>query len=281
LRSFAICGIYPLAGFFSKDEILYASFQRSIVLWGVGAITAGITAFYMTRLYILVFRGEERFDHEVSHHVHESPRTMVVPLAILAVLSFAGGWIGMPRVISAGIPNLLEGWLEPVFGGHAAAAGHGAGLELGLMAVSFLIAIFGMFLGWVFYERRPELPEQLAESARGAYRLVANKYFIDELYDKVVLAPYYGLCRASAWFDKTIVDGLVNAAGYVTLGGSYVSVGFDTYIVDGLVNATGYIVRFFSWMFRKLQTGIVQSYATAMILGIFILVSVYLLSMRP
>jgi NADH-quinone oxidoreductase subunit L len=161
------------------------------------------------------------------------------------------------------------------------AEGHGAGLELGLMGGSLLIALFGIFLGWVFYERRPELPEQLAESARGACRLVANKYFVDELYGRVILAPYDALCRAAAWFDKTIVDGLVNAAGYVTLGGSYLSVGFDTYIVDGLVNATGYTVRLFSWMLRRLQTGIVQSYATAMILGIFILVSVYLLSMRP
>src|SRR5262249_13462021 len=103
-------------------------------------------------------------------------------------------------------------------------------------------------------------------------------YFVDEIYGRILLAPYAALCRAAAWFDTWVVDGVVNAAGYVTLGISYTSIGFDTYIVDGLVNLTGYVVRGVSWVFRKFQTGIVQSYATAMVLGIFILVSAYLLT---
>ncbi len=115
-------------------------------------------------------------------------------------------------------------------------------------------------------------------SARGLYRWVAGKYFVDELYGRIVLAPYYALCRGSAWFDGWVVDGVVNGAGYLALGTSYTSVGIDTYVVDGLVNLAGYTVRGTSWLFRKFQTGIVQSYATAMVLGIFILVSVYLLS---
>ena len=152
------------------------------------------------------------------------------------------------------------------------------GLEVAMMVVSVVIAVFGLFLGWVFYERRPEAQTRLAESARGLHRLIVNKYYVDELYGKIVLAPYYALCRAAAWFDRWVVDGLVNAAGYVTLAVSYTSVGFDTYVVDGLVNLAGYIVRGFSWVFRKLQTGIVQTYATAMIFGIFVLVSAYLLA---
>ncbi len=279
----AIGGIFPLAGFFSKDEILWGAWQRSPILWAMGAAGAFLTAFYMTRLYILVFWGKERFDDETRHHLHESPRVMVVPLAILAVLSFAGGWVGIPAVISPGVPNFLERFLAPVFEAHAAGvaietAQHAPGLELGLMLVSMLIALFGMFFAWVFYDRRPELPVQLAGSARGLYRAILNKFYIDEFYGKVVLAPYYALCRASAWFDRYVVDGVVNAAGYVTLGTSYTSVGFDAYVVDGLVNLVGYTVRGVSWVFRKLQTGIVQSYATAMVLGVFVLVSVYLLT---
>jgi NADH-quinone oxidoreductase subunit L len=293
IATVAIAGIFPLSGFFSKDEILWFAFNRHWIYWLAGVGGAFITAFYMVRLYILVFRGKERFDDETRKHLHESPSTMTVPLMILAVLAFVGGWIGIPKVISPGIPNVLEHWLEPVFGGHGAAAAghaaaeaahgaaqavsHSAGLEIGLMVLSLAIALSGMALAWLFYEKRPELAPQMAERARALYRLILNKYFIDELYGRVILAPYYAVCRASAWFDKWVVDGLVNGAAYFTLGSSYTSTGFDVYIVDGLVNMAGYMVRGTSWVFRALQTGFVQSYATSMALGIFILVSVYLI----
>src|SRR5258706_8100664 len=94
IATLAIAGVPPLAGFFSKDEILWAAFQSSSILWFLGAATAGMTAFYMWRLYTLVFRGEERFSEEARHHLHESPRTMTVPLAVLAVLAVVGGWVG-------------------------------------------------------------------------------------------------------------------------------------------------------------------------------------------
>ncbi|MBI1950332.1 MAG: NADH-quinone oxidoreductase subunit L, partial [Acidobacteria bacterium] len=288
VATLAISGIFPLSGFFSKDEILWAAFNRDPLLgpllWLVGAATAGLTAFYMARLYTLVFRGEERFGEEARHHLHESPRSMIVPLAILAVLAFVGGWVGFPDVISPthGMADMLGRYLAPVFetgeGAVAHAAPHAPGLERSLMAVSLGIAVVCGLFGWACYERRPEIPVRLAERARVLYRWIANKYFVDELYDAIVLKPYDALCRGAAWFDRWVVDGLVNTAGYVTLAGSYTSVGFDTYIVDGLVNLAGYTVRGFSWMFKKLQTGIVQSYATAMIFGIFVLVSVYLLS---
>jgi NADH-quinone oxidoreductase subunit L len=276
----AISGILPLSGFFSKDEILWAAWQRSPLLWILGVAGAFLTAFYMTRLYILVFRGRERFDEGKRHHLHESPALMTVPLVILAALSALGGLLGIPRAISPGIPNFLERFLAPVFerAGGAAAETHAAGLEIGLMAVSLLVALSGIGAGWVLYEIRPEIPESLAETWRGTYRAILHKYFVDELYGKIVLAPYHALCRAAAWFDQWVVDGAVNAAGYLTLGTSYTSVGIDTYVVDGLVNLAGYTVRGTSWVFRKFQTGIVQSYATAMVLGIFVLVSVYLLS---
>ncbi len=281
----AIAGIPPFAGFFSKDEILWRAFQVSPILWLIGAAGAFLTAFYMTRLYILVFRGKERFGQETRHHLHESPRSMIVPLAILAVLSLVGGWIGWPESMGP-FPNLLERFLAPVFEAHGAAASSMAAtlprswlLEFGMMMLSILVAGLGIFFGCVFYEWRPEIPVSMAENSRRLYGAILNKYYVDEFYGRVVLAPYYALCRAAAWFDQWIVDGVVNAAGYLTLGTSYTSVGFDTYIVDGLVNLAGYTVRGTSWVFRTLQTGIVQSYATAMVLGIFILVSVYLFSM--
>src|SRR5262245_25090906 len=203
---------------------------------------------------------------------------MTVPLAILAVLSCIGGFVGIPEVFR--FPNLIEDYLAPVLhaGGGGEAAAHGAGLEIGLMILSLLIASVALFFGWMCYARYPEIPERFAENARALYRLVLNKYFVDELYGRIILRPYYALCRYAAWFDQWFVDGIVNAAGYITLGASYTSIGFDTYVVDGLVNLAGYSVRGASWVFRRLQTGVVQSYATAMILGIFILVSVYLLS---
>jgi len=294
IATLAICGVFPLSGFFSKDEILWNAWLRHPAFWALGVLGAFMTAFYMTRLYILVFRGRERFSDETRHHLHESPNVMTVPLMILAVLSFVGGFVGIPAAISLGVPNLIERWLEPVLApplaaGHGAAAAHAAaghavaaaahagGLEIGLMGLSLLVALAGIGLGWILYERRPELPERITGSLRALYLLVYNKYFVDELYARVVLAPYYGLCRLAAWFDRWIIDGAVNAAGYVTLGTSYASVGFDTVVVDGLVNLTGRVVRGGSKALRVMQTGVVQSYATAMVLGLFIMVSVYLL----
>jgi NADH-quinone oxidoreductase subunit L len=299
----AISGIFPLSGFFSKDEILWNAWRFGPIFWLLGALGAVLTAFYMTRLYILVFRGAERFDEQTSRHLHESPPVMTVPLLILAMGSIAGGWVGIPRVISPGVPNFFERWLEPVLprlpgapgletapeatqaaassgvaGAHIAARLAG-GLEIRLMALSLALALGGMALGWLFHERRPQIPGWIAARARFVYRLVFNAYYVDALYGKIILAPYAWLCRAAAWIDRWVVDGVVNAAGYLTLGTSYGSVGFDTFVVDGLVNVTGRAIRAGSRALRVVQTGVVQSYATAMVLGIFVLVSAYLLLM--
>jgi NADH-quinone oxidoreductase subunit L len=212
---------------------------------------------------------------------------MTVPLLVLAAGSIAGGWVGVPRVISPGLPNFFERWLQPVLPRLAGAPGVGgtpgtaeaAGLEIRLMALSLALALGGMALGWLFYERRPQIPGWIAARARFVYRLVFNAYYVDALYGTIVLAPYFRLCRAAAWIDRWVVDGAVNAAGWLTLGTSYGSVGFDTFVVDGLVNVTGRAVRAGSRALRVMQTGAVQSYATAMVLGIFVLVSVYLLLM--
>jgi NADH-quinone oxidoreductase subunit L len=283
----AIAGIPFFAGFFSKDEILWAAFERHPLLWLVGAAGAFMTAFYMTRLYLMVFGGDSRLSHEAEHHLHESPPVMTAPLQVLAVLSAIGGFVGLPAAF--GLPNLLGRWLAPVFGAHEAVAGHaatastaaahGAGLEAALMLLSVLVACGGVALGWYLYERRPELPALMAARAGRLYDLLVNAWFVDRLYAAIILVPYDALCRAAALVDRYVVDGLVNAAGYVTLGSSYASVGFDTAVVDGLVNLTGRVVRGGSRAARSLQTGVVQSYATAMALGLFVLASAYLFLM--
>src|SRR5439155_9192424 len=134
----------------------------------------------------------------------------------------------------------------------AATTDHTPGLKILLMLVSLGVVFYSLALGWACNARWPEIPERLADNASGLYRLIVNKYFVDELYDRIVLQPYAALCRAAAWVDHWIVDGLVNASAYVTLAASYTSVGFDTYVVDGLVNLAGYSVRGASWMLRKL-----------------------------
>jgi len=306
IATLAISGIFPLSGFFSKDEILWNAWRFGSIFWLIGAAGAFLTAFSMTRLYLLVFRGgglsaDGRSGDE--SRLSEGSPVVTVPLVVLAIGSIVAGWVGIPRVISLGLPNLLERWLDPVLprlagvpglegargameaavspavaGGHVATR-LAAGLELRLMVLSLALAVGGMGLGWLFYERRPQIPGWIAARARFVYRLVFDAYGVDAFYGKIIVAPYGWLCRAAAWIDRWVVDGAVNAAGYLALGTSYGSVGFDTFVVDGLVNLTGGVVRAGSRVLRRVQTGVVQTYATAMVLGIFVLVSVYMLLM--
>src|SRR5205809_6125088 len=200
IATFAISGIVPLSGFFSKDEILWAAWVRSPLLWVVGVGTAGLTAFYMARLWTLVFLGKGRFDEETRHHLHESPRTMTVPLVLLAILSAVGGFLGVPEVLR--LPNFLERYLAPVFHTGRETVAHAPGLEILLMLVSLVVALFALAFGWACYARWPEIPERFTDNTRGLYRLIVNTYFVDELYDRIVLRPYAALCRWAAWFDR-------------------------------------------------------------------------------
>jgi NADH-quinone oxidoreductase subunit L len=145
------------------------------------------------------------------------------------------------------------------------------------MASSVAIAMAGIFLAWLFYVRRPSLPRRFAQAVGPLYRLVAEKFYIDELYAMTVLAAFYAATRISDWFDRRIVDGLVNLARHVTVASAHVSAFFDKYGVDLAVNATGWITKGFHLLSRRLQTGLVQSYAAGMVFGVFVLVSIYLL----
>jgi NADH-quinone oxidoreductase subunit L len=271
-------GIPGFAGFFSKDEILWQAWSSGhVVVWIVLLASAGLTAFYMTRLLWLVFHGEFRGTEEQAHHVHESPGTMTVPLVILGALSIVGGWIGIPKVLSGGADvNVLEHWLEPVLGKAAEGAEHGASLELGLMALAVVVAVVGIATALAVH-RRAGTVERLAGALGPAYRLVRNLYWVDELYETVVIRPFYALCRAARALDVLVIDGAVHGVRNVTLGLSYLSDAHDSWIVDGVVSAIGAAVRGAASASRRLQTGIVQSYAAAMVFGVFALVVLYAL----
>jgi len=280
----AIAGIPPLAGFFSKDEILGKTFEHSPGLWLIGFITAGLTAFYMFRLVFMTFFGRSRVDHEVEHHIHESPKTMTVPLMILAVLSVIGGWIGWPAAL--GGSNRFEHFLEPVVAARssenswsahgAAVASHSAETEYGLMLASVLIALVGIWLAYQLYIKNPATPGKLAASWPWLYRIVYRKYYVDEIYDAMFVNRAKDLGTALGVFDARIVDRLgVDGTGWLTRFTSDVSIWWDKWIVDGLVNFAGRVVQILSYPVRMLQTGLFSSYALLIVLGVIILLGYY------
>jgi NADH-quinone oxidoreductase subunit L len=272
IATLAIAGIPGLSGFFSKDEILWQAFSSShghILLWAVAAIAAGMTAFYMFRALFMTFFGESRVDHDVAHHIHESPKIMTVPLMVLAVLSVIGGYIGIPHVL--GGANHIHEFLAPVLGGgaepakaHAGisiisqawasggeAGGHSAALELLMMVISVVIALIGIGTAYLFYVKNPALPKMLAERWKGLYKLVFNKYYVDELYEILFINSL-----------KNLGTGLWK--------------GFDEFVIDGSINGVAYLIGWISGGLRKIQTGVVQNYAFSIILGGVVLVVYYI-----
>ncbi len=276
----AISGIPPLAGFVSKDAILAASFNARPLLWGIGFVTAGMTAFYMFRLVFLTFFGESRVPPDVEHHIHESPPAMIWPLIILAILSVAGGWIGWPE--SLGGSDHFARFLDPVIARHAeviAAAPEATQriTELELMGVSVLAALVGIGLAWFFYLRRPTIPGAIAKKCGGLYGLVSNKYYIDQIYDAMFVNRSKDLGTTLGAFDRGVIDGLgVNGAGWVTREGSIFSMIWDKWIIDGLVNLAARIVWIFSYPVRMIQSGRVSNYALLIVLGVLLFLGYYL-----
>ncbi|HBA87818.1 MAG TPA: NADH-quinone oxidoreductase subunit L [Geobacter sp.] len=269
LATIAIAGIPGFAGFFSKDEILWQAFSNphhgsaNMLLWGAGAVAAGLTAFYMFRLVFMTFFGKTRLSDKAFHHLHESPWVITVPLVCLAFLSVVGGWIGVPKVLGevlGGMPNYFEHYLEPVFaystnymlhGGHGAEHAHSIAMEWGLMGVSVLIACGGIALAWALYIVAPGFPEKFVSTFPVLHRAVYNKWYIDEIYDFAFVNP----CKAC---------------------GNFLWKGFDVVVVDGIVNGVASVVRGISGLLRHLQTGMVHNYAFSMALGVVVIVGVYL-----
>jgi NADH-quinone oxidoreductase subunit L len=292
----AIAGIPPLAGFFSKDEILWSAFKvggYGRVVWAAGAIAAAMTAFYMFRLYWMTFGGSFRGTADQAHHLHESPRTMIVPLQLLALGSILAGLLGVPFVIGQlfGVPNVIEGWLEPALehAQHAlgevfAAPVPGHGIELSLMGLSVLIAAAGILVATRFYKGAFEIPNRIAARFPGVYQALLNKYWVDEAYGSVIVRGLVlGGGRALHANDRFVVDG---GDGEVRAGLGVNGVAWavrdllargsnlwDRWVVDGAVNLTAFILDNLSYAFRAVQNGLVQHYALSMLIGLFLLIA--------
>jgi NADH-quinone oxidoreductase subunit L len=281
----AIAGIIPFAGFFSKDEILgetFASGHR--LLYAVGLLTAGMTAFYMFRTVFMTFSGKFRGTEEQAHHVHESPGTMTWPLRILGVGAVVTGFVGIPEVFREHA-HVLKNWLAPIFlpiaGAEAPEARMPAGLEIGLMAVSVAVAVLGILVALRFYtgERAFAAPKRIAERFGTAYRVLVNKYYVDEVYDAVFVE---GLGKGGGrflWdFDARVIDGFfVHGTRNVVMALSWISSFFDAYVVDGLVNGVADTLQAGYRGLKRAQTGRVQNYAFVMGGGFFLLVAAYLI----
>ncbi|HOP50567.1 MAG TPA: NADH-quinone oxidoreductase subunit L [Ignavibacteriales bacterium] len=250
IATLAIAGIPGLSGFFSKDEILWYTYNYSFILWFVGAITAFLTAFYMTRLLSLTFFGEERFDKN-HHHPHESPKVMTIPLIILAVLSVIGGYIGMPALIVGEHGNLIENWLEPVFKAslikYSPIISDSHLLEFILILISIAIAVLGMYSAYKIYIiDKQKLVYKFKQQFNKVYNLLLDKYRVDELYEKLFVKSIHDISESFLWKI------------------------FDVKIIDGAVNGVAKITYRFGDMLRKIQTGDAQVYAIIMLAGILL-----------
>jgi NADH-quinone oxidoreductase subunit L len=238
----AIAGIPGLAGFFSKDEILAATFDKgAIVLWGLGVAAATMTAFYMTRLLVLTFHGDFRGDHHKWEHAHESPVSMTSALGVLAALSLIGGYVGVPAIL--GGANHFGHYLAPVVGHHELHMSHST--ESVLMGISVAAAVLGMGAAWLIYSRAPRADEAFAARAAGVHSLLSNAYYVDGTY------------------DRTIVAGTVR-------GGEALWKRVDVAIIDGAANALAAAARAFGGSWRGWATGNVQSYALSLFVGVVV-----------
>jgi len=279
--TFAIAGIPPLAGFFSKDEILwqaYASPRGSWLYWLLGVITASMTSFYMFRLWFLTFFGEYRGARGEKHlpaqpagpgaqagghdahqapspshghgEIHESPKVMLVPMAILAALSVVGGWVSYHHSFENSLsPVFREGGAafaveaRPPSAGAESPLEESGGKESLFTAISVAAAALGLFLAWLLYHRRPELPESIAHEIRGLYQTVLHKYYVDELY--------------AILFVKPLVNG----------SAKFLWRGIDQNVIDAGLDASAHATRQISDTMRHMQSGNLRSYAGWMSLG--------------
>jgi NADH-quinone oxidoreductase subunit L len=266
IGTIAIAGIPPFAGFWSKDEILAHAFtHHQYVLYGMAAIGAFLTSFYMFRLTYLTFYGKPRMDHHTEEHIHESPFVMIGPLMILGLLSLAGGFIGFP-------PE--HGWLHQFL---APVAGAGSehqvstGVVLSLMMIASGIALFGWALAHYLYSMNPTAPDRWAARAQLAYKTILNKYYVDELYDLLFVEPTKKLGLALDWFDRVVVDGIVRGVAHMAELGAAGSTWVEKHVIYGGVNIVGYGNHLLAKQWRQLQSGMVHHYAAIIVAGLFLL----------
>ena len=272
IATLAIAGVPPFSGFFSKDEILAAVFSRAhgspladasllgmpgttvlYLIWVLALAAALLTAIYMTRMMLYTFHGPNRSGDAAKPHLAEAPWVMTGPLVVLGVLSLAGGWLNLPKVITDLIPMgptaTLEHWLEPVVGAATArVAGSGAHLsattEELLIGTAVAIAIAGIAIAWTRLKPGALTTKSAALPATGIQRVLENKWYVDEAYDATVVKPIYGASKGVLW------------------------AGIDVGIIDTmLVNGTAALARFFGWVGSQMQTGRVGTYAWLLVIG--------------
>jgi NADH-quinone oxidoreductase subunit L len=282
IGTLAIAGVPLLSGFFSKDEILWKTFSEGhVVLWALASVTAFLTATYMFRLLYLTFFGKRRHGdpqtHEAVGHaaqahghgapgLHDAPPAMAIALVVLAVGSVAAGYVGIPNAIVHG-GNRIEAFLAPSFEAPVeASAGargpgsagieeeeaHNVGLELGLMALSTIIALAGIGVATSFFLRAPARATAVSERFAGLYRLLLNKYWVDEVYDAAIVQPIKRTSTGLLWR------------------------GVDAGLIDGTVNGVGLAVRGWSAVLRRMQTGSVRAYAMSLFVGVLGILGYYL-----
>jgi NADH-quinone oxidoreductase subunit L len=287
IGTLAIAGVPLLSGFFSKDEILWRTFEHGhTVLWALAVVTAFLTATYMFRLLYLTFFGERRHapaahEHPATapqaghgaaavgaHHggLHDAPAAMAIALVVLAIGSVVAGYVGIPNVMIEG-GNRIEAFLEPSFhapgaalqsetpaeGSEAAVAGDDhAATEWALMGLSTLVAFAGIGLATLLFLKQPARADRLAERFGGLHRLLLNKYYVDEVYDRAIVQPIRGLSTGILWR------------------------GIDAGLIDGTVNGVGLAVRGWSAVLRRLQTGSIRAYAMSFFIGVVSIVGYYL-----
>ena len=258
IATLAIAGIPGFAGFFSKDEILEAARTASsgnaaiLICWLLGVAGAAITSFYMFRLIFLTFFGAQRYDeHHV--HVHESPKNMTIPLMILAFFAIFGGWFAAPHLV--GGTDYFSKFLDPVFTAYAppmaepahvlAESSVNPGMELlkAVTGVPVIVAVLGLLLAWWMYIKNPDLPKRLAQSMRGLYSLVFNKYYVDEIYGALIVRPLLWISKNVLWH------------------------GIDEGVIDGVVNGSARVARASGSQLREIQSGNTRSYASWVLIG--------------
>jgi NADH-quinone oxidoreductase subunit L len=286
IATLTISGIPPFSGFFSKDEILWKAWSSDHghpILWFMGFIAAGMTAFYMTRLLMMTFFGENRLDQRSrdaggghgdqpynAHDIRESPASMTVPLIILAFFAIIAGFIGIPEAL--GGSNRFSHFLGSVFGSHVEVQHHDP-LEYILMAASVGIAVLGIAAGVLFYRIKPGLPAKIVSRIKSTHDVVYNKYYIDEIYDFVFVSGTKVIIILLAVFDQYVIDGIVNLTGFLLRCKSRISGWFDLRFVDGAVNLIADTTLSTGSGMRRIQTGRIQAYIMFFFFVVLVFVS--------
>jgi len=277
VATLAIAGVPVFAGFFSKDEILTSVFARThgstladarllgipgtfvlYACYALGLAAALITAIYMTRMMLYTFHGPNRTGETEKGHLAEAPWVMTGPLVVLGVLSIAGGWVNLPAVLPIGPTGRLEHWLDPVVGESALRITHGEAPHLShateytLIGVAVGIALIGIWVAWSRLKPQALVPKAQAKPEEGFERVLEHKYYVDELYDKVVVTPTYATSKNLLWR------------------------GIDVGLIDGLmVNGSAWVARGAGWIGSAVQSGQVGTYAWVLVLGVLAVVSAF------